>query len=148
MITIILVDDHKIVRQGIRALLEAEPDFKILAEAGNGEEAVQLVEKLKPDVLITDLMMRDINGIEVTRQARQRSPKTEVVVLSMYSSEPYVFGALEAGAKAYVLKDASMNDLVCAIRKAVIGKRYLSAPLSERDIDAYQKRMKATEWKG
>lgn len=137
MITILLADDHQIVRQGIRALLENQPDFRIIGDAEDGLEAVQLVKSLNPNILILDLMMPGINGIEVTRQAKKISPQTHIIILSMYSNEAYVFEALRNGADGYVLKGSSGNDLVRAVREVVAGRRYLSPPLSEHDIVSY-----------
>jgi two-component system response regulator NreC len=137
MTTIVLADDHHVVRQGLRALLEGQPDFQLVGEAGDGLEAVQLTERLKPDVLIIDLMMPSLNGLEATRQIGQRSPHTRVVILSMHANEAYVLEALRNGAAGYVLKDSSAADLVQAVREVVAGRRYLSAPLSERAIATY-----------
>ena len=142
MTTIVLADDHHIVRQGMRALLEAEPDFRLVGEAGDGLETVQLVERLRPDVLVLDLMMPGLNGLEVTRQVGKRSPQTRVVILSMHANEAYVLEALRNGAVGYVLKDASVTELVQAVREVTAGRRYLSPPLSERAIDAYVGRAK------
>ena len=142
MTTIVLADDHHIVRQGMRALLEAEPDFRLVGEAGDGLETVQLVERLRPDVLVLDLMMPGLNGLEVTRQVGKRSPQTQVVILSMHANEAYVLEALRNGAVGYVLKDASVTELVQAVREVTAGRRYLSPPLSERAIDAYVGRAK------
>lgn len=135
--TIILADDHQIVRQGLRSLLEAEPDFRVVGEASKGLEAIQLSERLKPDVLVLDLMMGDISGLEVTRQIVERAPKTAVVILTMYGNEGYVLEALRAGAKAYILKESTATELVRAIREATAGRRYLGSPLSEKAIDTY-----------
>jgi DNA-binding NarL/FixJ family response regulator len=137
MTTIVLADDHHVVRQGLRVLLEGQPDFQLVGEAGDGLEAVQLTERLKPDVLIIDLMMPSLNGLEATRQLGQRSPHTRVVILSMHANEAYVLEALRNGAAGYVLKDSSAADLVNAVREVVAGRRYLSSPLSERAIAAY-----------
>src|SRR5512137_1091904 len=128
MTTILLADDHHIVRQGLRVLLEAQPDFQLVGEAGDGLEAVQLTERLKPDVLIIDLVMPSLNGLEATRQVSQRSPHTRVVILSMHANEAYVLEALRNGAAGYVLKDSSAADLVQAVREVVAGRRYLSPP--------------------
>lgn len=136
-ISIVLADDHHVVRQGVRALLEAEADLRIVGEAGDGLETVQLVERLRPNILVLDLMMPGLNGLEVTRQVRLRSPQTRVVVLSMYADEAYVLEAMRNGAVGYVLKDASVAELVKAVREAALGRRYLSPPLSERAIEAY-----------
>ena len=137
MTTIVLADDHRVVRQGLRALLEVEPDFYIIAEAGDGLETVRLVESLQPNVLVLDLMMGGINGLEVTRQVSKRSPGTSVVILSMYGNEGYVLEALRAGAKAYVLKESTSDELIHAIREAAADRRYLGPPISERAIETY-----------
>jgi len=135
--TIILAEDHHIVRQGLRALLEAEPDIQIVGEAANGLEAAQLAESRQPDVMIVDLMMPGLNGLEVTRQVAQRSPHTQVIILSAFENEAYVTEALGSGAAGYVLKKSSAADLVQAVREVVAGRRYLSPSLSERAIEAY-----------
>ncbi len=135
--TIMLADDHKIVRQGLRALLEAEADFCLVGEAGDGLEAVQLAERLRPDVLVLDLMMPGLTGMEVTLQVGKRSPQTRVIILSMHANEAYVLEALRNGAAGYVLKESSADELVQAVREVVAGRRFLSSPLSERAIDAY-----------
>jgi two-component system, NarL family, response regulator NreC len=136
-VTIILADDHHMMRQGLRMLLEAEEDFRVVAEAGDGREATQLAERFTPDVLIVDVMMPGLNGLEVTRQVGKRSPQTRVIMLSMYSNEAYVLEALRNGAAGYVLKEASATDLIRAVREVVAGRRYLSPPLSEHAIEAY-----------
>lgn len=141
-VTIVLADDHPIVRQGLRALLAAQPDLAVVAEAADGLEATRLCERLRPDILVVDVMMPGLRGIEVVHQVRQRSPETRVVVLSMYANEAYVLEALQNGASGYVLKEASGAELVAAVRAAVAGRRYLSAPLSERDLEAYRARTK------
>lgn len=136
-ITIVLADDHHIVRQGVKALLQSERGFSVVDEASDGLKAVSLVSALKPDVLVADLMMPGLNGLEVTRQAVKLSPRTKVIILSMYMSEPYVIEALKNGAYGYVLKESNISDLVHAIYEAVNGRHYLSPPLSERAIEAY-----------
>jgi DNA-binding NarL/FixJ family response regulator len=140
-VTIALVDDHHVVRQGLRALLAAEHDFNIVGEAGDGLAAVQLVQKLRPDVLVMDLMMPGLSGLEVTRQVNQF---TRVIILSMHANEAYVLEALRNGAYGYVLKDSTADDLVAAVRMVMEGRRYLSAPLSDRVIESYVKRSKST----
>jgi two-component system response regulator NreC len=144
MTTIVLADDHHLVRQGLRSLLEAEPDFRIVGEAGDGLEVVQLVERLQPEVLVLDLMMPGLNGLEVTRQVGQRSPQTRVIILSMHSSEGYVLEALRHGAAGYVLKASSAADLIKAVHEVVAGHHYLSPPLSEHAIEAYVQKAKDT----
>jgi two-component system response regulator NreC len=142
-IRIVLADDHHVVREGLRALLETEPDFSIVGEAADGLATVDLVERLKPDVLVADLMMPSLSGLEVARQVTLRSPTTRVVILSMYANEPYVLEALRNGAAGYVLKDSTGADLVQAVRQVLTGDRYLSPPLSARAIEAYVQKAEA-----
>lgn len=134
MISILLADDHVVVRQGLRSLLEAQPEFSIVAEASGGLEALQGVERFHPQVTILDLMMPGLGGLEVARRVQFQ---TRVVILSMHDNEAYVVEALRNGALGYVLKDSTADDLVQAVRAAAEGRRYLSAPLSERMIDRY-----------
>jgi two-component system, NarL family, response regulator NreC len=140
MITILLADDHSIVRQGLRALLEVEPDFCIVGEAADGLEVTQLIEYLRPDVLVLDLMMPGLDGLEVTRRVNQHSPQTRVIILSMYGNEAYVVEGLRNGAAGYVLKKSTADELVRAVRAVVAGQRYLSPPLSEQTIEAYMQK--------
>ncbi len=137
-----LADDHPIVREGLRGLLETEPGFRVIGEAADGREALELVEQLKPDVLIIDIVMPGLNGLEVAWQVSQRLPETRIIVLSMYADEVYVLRALRNGASGYVLKDSSTADLVQAVRNVIAGQRYLSPPLSERAIEAYVEKAK------
>ncbi len=134
-VTVLMADDHPIVRQGLRHLLEAEPDLKIVGEASDGLEAVQLTEKFRPDILIVDLMMPGLNGLEVVKQVKERCPTTCCIVLSMQSADVYVVEALKAGALGYVLKETGPSELVNAVQQVVAGNRYLSPRLSERLID-------------
>ena len=134
-VTILLADDHPIVRQGLRHLLEAEPDVMIVGEASDGLQAVQLAEKFKPNVLILDMMMPGLNGLEVLKQVKERCPSTCSIVLSMQSADVYVVEALKAGALGYVLKETGPSELVQAVQQVVRGQRYLSPRLSERLID-------------
>ena len=142
-ITIVLTDDHPVVRRGMRALLEAEPGFSVIGEAGDGLEAVRLAERLRPDVLVLDLMMPGLSGLEVLRVVRQRSPGTRVVVLSMHSNNAFVVTALRDGATGYVLKGSEEAHLLDAVREAVAGRRHLSPPLTERALDAYIDQMRS-----
>ncbi len=137
MTTLVLADDHHLVREGLRALLEAEPDMDVVGEAADGLGAVQLVERLRPDMIIVDLMMPDLNGLEVARHISQHIPETRIIILSMHANEAYVLEALRNGASAYILKDSRANDLITAVREVAAGRHYLSPPLSERAIDAY-----------
>ncbi len=140
--TIVLADDHHVVRQGFKALLENKQDFSVIAEAGDGLEAVKITARMKPDILVVDLIMPGINGLEVTRQVGRLSPHTRVIVLSMYQDEAYVIEALQNGACGYVLKDSNISDLVKAIRDVAAGRHYLSPPLSELAIAAYKDKTK------
>lgn len=145
MTTIVLADDHEIVRQGLRALLEAEPGFQVVGEAGDGLETIRLVEQLQPDVLVVDIMMPGLNGLEVTRLVGQYSAQTRVVILSMRANEAYVLEALRNGAAGYVLKAASISELVQAVHNVASGQRYLSPPLSERAIELYVQKARETQ---
>ena len=136
-VRVVLVDDHELVRQGVQALLQREPDIEVVGEAGDGLAALELVERVRPDVLVADLVLPGLGGLELTRQATRRSPGTRVVVLSMHAAEPLVLEALDRGASAYVLKDAGVAELVRAIREAARGRRYLSPPLSDKAVSAY-----------
>jgi DNA-binding NarL/FixJ family response regulator len=136
-ITVVLADDHHIVRQGLRALLEAESEFDVIGEEADGLKVVELVERLRPNVLMLDVQMPGLNGLEITRQIVQRGLRTRVVILSMHASETYVREAIRYGAAGYVLKDAKPSELVEAVREVSAGRRYLSRVLSERAIDAY-----------
>lgn len=134
---VVIADDHAMVRQGMKAILESGGQIQIIGEASDGIEAVSLVEKLKPDVTLLDLMMPGLNGLEVTRQI---SKLTHVLIVSMHANEAYVLEALRNGALGYVLKDSTAQELIDAVNRVALGLRYLSAPLSERAIDIYSRR--------
>jgi DNA-binding NarL/FixJ family response regulator len=142
-VTVALADDHRVVRDGLRLVLQSQPELDVVGEAGDGREAVEMVERLSPDVLVLDLMMPGLGGIEVLRQVTRRSPRTRVVVLSMHADEGYVVQALGLGAAGYVLKDASATELLQAVRAVRTGRRYLSPPLSEAAVDSYVRRAEA-----
>ena len=142
MIRILLADDHTMVRQGLRSLLEEEADISVVGEARDGPETIALTESLRPDVLVVDLMMPGVGGLEVMRQVGRKVPSTRFVVLSMYANEAYVVEALRSGAMAYVLKDTGAEELVRAIRHVAQGGRYLSPPLSEGALEAYLERVR------
>jgi DNA-binding NarL/FixJ family response regulator len=142
MTTIVLADDHRIVRQGLRVLLSAEPEFEVIGEADDGREALELVKRLNPDVLVLDLMMPGLNGLEVARQLNKGTARVGIVVLSMHDDEGFVLEALANGVSAYVLKDSNSSDLVQAVREVAAGRRYLSPPLSDRAIETYQQMAK------
>ena len=143
--TIVLGDDHKVILRGLRAVLDAQPGLAVVGEASDGLKVAALAERLKPDVLVLDLMMPGLSGFDVTRRVTKRLPKTRVVILTMYSSEAHVVEALRSGAMAYVVKDASADELVTAIREASAGRRFLSAPFSNDLIETYLKRPGGTD---
>jgi two-component system response regulator NreC len=130
-IRIILADDHKIVRQGLRILLEAEPDMEVIAEADNGRKVLKQAQELVPDVIIMDLSMPELNGIEATRQILSGAPEVKVVALSMHSDSLFVLNMIKAGASGYLLKDCALEELVKAIRTVVSHKTYLSPGISD-----------------
>ena len=136
-IRIVLADDHEVVRKGLRALLEAVADFDVVGEASDGLQAAELTKQLQPDALVLDLMMPGLGGLDVTLQVGKHAPKTRVVILSMHATEAYLVEALRNGASAYVIKGASAENLVFAVREAVAGRRYLSPPFSNETIEAY-----------
>jgi DNA-binding NarL/FixJ family response regulator len=136
-ISIILADDHPVVRRGMEALLESEPDFSIVGVAADGLETIRLADRLKPDVVVLDLMMPGLSGLEALRILRDRSPRTRIVILSMYSSSAFVAQALQNGAIGYVLKGCSEENLIRAVREAAVGGRFLSPPVTEIAINAY-----------
>jgi DNA-binding NarL/FixJ family response regulator len=135
MVTVGLADDHVIVRQGVRLLLESDPDFRVVGEAADGIEALRLAKREKPQVLVIDLMMPGLDGLEVTRRVSRLKHAPRVVILTMYGDEAYVRDALRGGAVGYVVKESCGTDLFQAIRDAAAGRRYLSpalAPLVDR----------------
>ena len=136
MITALIADDHEIVRRGLRTILETDGVCTIVGEAADGLAAVQLVEKHKPAILILDLNMPRLHGIEVLRQTRATSPHTRVIVLSMHNDEAYVIETLRAGAMAYILKGSESQEISRALAEVLAGRRFLSAPLSEWAINA------------
>ena len=136
-LSIILADDHPLVHRGMHAVLEREPDFSIVGMAADGLETVRLTERLKPDILVLDLMMPGLSGLEALRILRERSPRTWIVILSMYSSSAFIARALQNGAIGYVLKGCPEEHLVSAVREAAAGRRFLSPPVTEIAINAY-----------
>jgi len=143
IISIVLADDHPVVRRGMRALLESDPDFAIVGEACDGLETVRLVERLKPAVLVLDLMMPGLGGLEAMRILRERAPATRMIVLSMHSNKAFVAEALKIGATGYVLKGCAEENLIRAVRDAAAGIRFLSPSVNALAIDAYIEQAKA-----
>jgi DNA-binding NarL/FixJ family response regulator len=137
MTTIVLADDHPLIRQGVRIVLESQQDYQVVGEADDGLAALELVERLQPDILIVDVMLPGLNGLEVTRRVQAAGLYTHVIVLSMHANESYVLDALRNGATGYVLKATPAASVVDAVRAALAGRRYLSPPLTEIAIEAY-----------
>jgi DNA-binding NarL/FixJ family response regulator len=135
-VSIVLADDHAVLRHGLRSLLERELDYTVVGEAADGPTAIELVARLLPNVLVIDLMMPGASGLEVIRQVRERAPQTRVVVLSMHADTPFVREALRSGALGYVLKEAPASEFIQAIREVAQGRRYLSPALSEHPLDS------------
>jgi len=136
-ITIFLADDHTIVRQGLASLLEGEPRFKVVGEAENGRQAVRMVEDLKPEIVIMDISMPLLNGIEATRLIKKSRPQTKVIILSMHTHDRYVDELISLGVSGYLLKDSTGSDIIQAISAAVKGDTYLSPSISRRVIEDY-----------
>ena len=134
---ILLADDHKIIRDGLRSLLEKEKDMVVAGEAENGRNALQLTRKLNPDVVIMDISMPDLNGIDAARQILGELPGVKVVALSMHSEKQYVEGMLKAGVSGYLLKDTAFEELVKAIRIVCVGKKYLSPDITDIVLQDY-----------
>ena len=139
MIRILLADDHALVRQGFRMILSAQPDMEIIGEAGNGREAVELAEKLQPDVIVMDVTMPELNGIEATRRIAISVPRARVLALSMHKDSVYVREILRSGARGYLLKDSDDSDLISAVRSVAKGEGYLSPSVSDAVLTDYRR---------
>ena len=133
-ITVLLVDDHEMVRRGVRAFLQTRPDITVVAEAGSGEEAVRLAAEHAPDVALMDLIMPGMDGVEATRRLTARSPRTNVVMLTSYHDDEHVFPAIRAGALSYVLKEVGPEELADAVRKAAAGEAVLHPRVAARVV--------------
>jgi len=140
-IKVLLADDHVLMRRGVRALLERREEFEVVAEAGDGREAVRLTETHSPDVVVADIAMPNLNGIEAARQITQSSPQTAIVILSMHSDESYVLRALKAGARGYLLKDSPESDLIGAILAVHGGKAFFSPAISKMLVEDYMRQL-------
>jgi two-component system, NarL family, response regulator NreC len=138
-IRILLADDHAVVRQGFKMILAAQPDMEIVGEAGNGRETIELAEKLRPEVVVMDVSMPELNGIEATRRLASSTPHTRVVALSMHKDSVYVREILRAGARGYLLKESLAGDLVAAVRAVASGEGYLSPAVSNAVLDDYRR---------
>ena len=137
-ITVLLAEDHTIVRQGFRLVLEGEPYFRVVGEAENGRQAVQLAKRLRPDVVVMDIAMPLLNGVEATRQLLREVPSTRVIILSSYSDDEYVNQVTEAGAAGYLLKQTAAAELTRAIREAKKGNAFFSPDISKRLVERYR----------
>jgi DNA-binding NarL/FixJ family response regulator len=142
---VLIADDHRIVREGLRSLLEDQPDLEVVAEADNGRQALEMAAEHEPDVVVMDVAMPQLNGIEATRRLMNDQPNTKVVALSMHSDRRYVAEALKAGAAGYLLKDGAFDELVTAIRAVVANKVYLSPRVAGVVVDDYVRRLPADE---
>jgi NarL family two-component system response regulator LiaR len=134
LITVLIVDDHKVVRQGVRAFMDTQPDITVVGEAGVGEEAISLASEHAPDVVIVDLVMPGMDGVEVTRRVKQASPRTQVIVLTSYHQDEHIFPAIRAGALSYLLKDVGPAELADAVRKAADGEAVLHPRVAARVV--------------
>jgi DNA-binding NarL/FixJ family response regulator len=139
---IIIADDHSVVRSGLRLLLQSSPDFTVVAEAEDGEEAVALVDRHKPDVVIMDISMPKLNGIEATGIMKQNNPELKIIILTVHEDEEYVYQMLRAGASGYVLKSAGKKEIFAAIESALSGERFFSPGISKLIIEGFIKRDK------
>ena len=143
-IRVLLADDHTLIRAGLRMVVVSQPDFTVVGEASDGREAVALAEQLKPDVVVMDIGMPSLNGIEACRQIHDSLPGSQVIMLSMHSDEGYVLRALKAGAKGYMLKDSAEADLASAIRAVTAGKSFFSPAVSKILLEDYMRKLKRT----
>jgi two-component system response regulator NreC len=141
---VLLADDHNLIRAGLRLVVAQQPDFVVAGEASNGREAVAMAESLAPDVVVMDIGMPDLNGIEACRQIREKHPETQVVMLSMHSDEGYILRALKAGARAYLLKDSAEADLARAIHAAAEGKSFFSPAVARILLEDYMRKLERT----
>ena len=136
-VRIVIAEDHTILREGLRSLLSSNPIFEIVGEAEDGREAIRCVEKFKPDLILTDLSMPRMNGMEAIKEIKKESPATKVLVLTVHRAEEYILATFRAGADGYILKDSTHSELVMAVKKVLSGKHYISPEISEKVIEGY-----------
>jgi two-component system response regulator NreC len=136
-VRIVIAEDHTILREGLRSLLSSNPIFEIVGEAEDGREAIRCVEKFKPDLILTDLSMPRMNGMEAIKEIKKESPATKVLVLTVHRAEEYILAAFRAGADGYLLKDSTHSELVMAVKKVLSGKPYISPEISDKVIEGY-----------
>ena len=140
---IVIAEDHTILREGLRLLLSSSPEFEVVGEAEDGREAIQCVVKYKPDLILTDLSMPRMNGMEAIREIKKQSPKTKVLVLTVHKAEEYILNTFRAGANGYLLKDSTHAELVMAVKKVLSNQHYISPEISEKVIEGYMEGRKA-----
>ena len=134
---IVIAEDHTILREGLRSLLTSGSEFEVVGEAEDGREAIRCVEKLKPDLILTDLSMPRMNGMEAIREIKKRSPETKILVLTVHKTEEYILATVRAGADGYLLKDSTHAELLMAVKHVLSGKRYISPGISDKVLDGY-----------
>jgi DNA-binding NarL/FixJ family response regulator len=134
---IVIAEDHTILREGLRALLSSNPDFEIVGEAEDGREAIRCVEKLKPNLVLTDLSMPRMNGMDAIRDIKRKSPGTKILVLTVHKTEEYILATLQAGADGYLLKDSTHAELLAAVKHVLSGKHYISPGISDKVLEGY-----------
>jgi len=136
-INVVIAEDHTIVRKGLCALLQGEPDIEVVGEAENGREAIKIVEKLLPDVVVMDIAMPGLYGLETTRQLKKKFPKLKILILTMHDNEEYIFETLRAGAAGYLIKRSAPNELISAIQSVFRGESFLSPAVSKKVIEGF-----------
>jgi len=136
-VRIVIAEDHTILREGLRMLLSANPNFEIVAEAEDGREAIRCVQKFKPNLVLTDLSMPRMNGMEAIKEIRRESPETKILVLTVHRAEEYILATFRAGADGYILKDSTHSELLMAVKKVLNGRHYISPEISEKVIEGY-----------
>ncbi len=134
---IVVAEDHTILREGVRSLLSSNPDFEVVGEAEDGREAIECVDRLKPDLLLTDLSMPRMNGVDAVREIKKRSPGTKILVLTVHKTEEYILATLQAGADGYLLKDSTYAELLMAVKYVLSGKQYISPGISDKVLEGY-----------
>jgi len=134
---IVIAEDHTILREGLRALLASSPDLEIVGEAEDGREAIRYVEKLKPHLILTDLSMPRMNGMDAIREIKRRSPETKILVLTVHKTEEYILATLKAGADGYLLKESTRAELLMAVKHVLSGKHYISPGISDKVLEGY-----------
>jgi DNA-binding NarL/FixJ family response regulator len=143
-ISVLIADDHTVVRDGLQYMLDAQHDIHVIGDAANGREAVEKVLQLQPEIILIDINMAELNGIEASLQIREKLPSAKVIILSMYASSEHIFRALKAGVRGYLLKESAGVEVIEAVRAVAAGHRYLSEKISEKVIDDYVRQREHT----